>query len=50
MEGDRAERVVDAGDTVGPYEAVASGAGGRVENAARRSVVEVSEVTPPHSQ
>ncbi|MET9393989.1 hypothetical protein ABZY20_26850 [Streptomyces sp. NPDC006624] len=37
--------VVDAGDTTGTYEVVASGAGRRVETTVRRGVVEVSEVT-----
>uniref|UniRef100_A0AAU3H163 Uncharacterized protein n=1 Tax=Streptomyces sp. NBC_01401 TaxID=2903854 RepID=A0AAU3H163_9ACTN len=48
MKGDRAERVVDAGDTTRTYEVVASGAGRRVETAVRRGVREVSEVTLPH--
>lgn len=49
MKGDRVEIVVDAGDTTRTYEMVASRAGRRVETAVRRGVVEVSEVTIPHS-
>lgn len=45
MKGDRAEMVVDAGDTTRTYEVVASGARRGVETAVRRGVVEVSEVT-----
>ncbi|HEY5833612.1 hypothetical protein [Streptomyces sp.] len=45
MKGDRVEIVVDAGDTTRTYEVVATRAGGRVETAVRRGVVEVSEVT-----
>ncbi|MFC8127216.1 hypothetical protein [Streptomyces sp. NPDC057302] len=45
MKGDRVEMAVDAGDTTGTYEVVASRAGRRVETAVRGGVVEVSEVT-----
>jgi hypothetical protein len=49
MKGDRVEIVVDVGDTTRTYEVVAERAGRRVETAVRRGVVEVSEVTLPHS-
>ncbi|MGP3635077.1 hypothetical protein ACTU45_17200 [Streptomyces sp. 24-1644] len=49
MKGDRVGMVTDAGDTIRTYEVVASTAGRRVETAVRRGVVEVSEVTLPHS-
>ena len=42
---DGVEMVVDAGDTARTYEVVAGRAGRRAETAARRGVVEVSEVT-----
>jgi hypothetical protein len=45
VRGDRAEMVVDAGDTTRTYEVVAGGARRGVETAVRRGVVEVSEVT-----
>jgi hypothetical protein len=45
VKGDRAEMVVDAGDTTRTYEVVAGGARRGVETAVRRGVVEVSEVT-----